>query len=211
MPGHRLRARPARFDGHEADGPALNDDPDVISGFLEDAAHFPGGHATAIATPASEHEVATLLRRSRRILPIGAQSSLTGGATPMGDVLLSTAKLNRIVAIGNESVRVQAGVPLSDLDAALARAGKYFPPLPTFMGAFVGGIVSTNAAGAATFRHGVTRDWVTALTIVLADGAVLDVERGATSAHSDGYFEIDSCGTITRVPVPRYHMPHVAK
>ena len=211
MPGHRVRARPARFDGDDAAGPALNDDPDVLAGFLEDAAHFPGGHATAIATPANEHEVATLLRRAGRILPIGAQSSLTGGATPMGDVLLSTAKLNRIVAIGDESVRVQAGVPLSALDAALASAGKYFPPVPTFMGAFVGGIVSTNAAGAATFRHGTTRDWVTALTIVLADGAVLDVERGATSAHPDGYFEIESSGRITRVPVPRYHMPHVAK
>ena len=39
-------------------------------------------------------------------------------------------------------------------------AGKHYPPVPTFTGAFVGGIVATNAAGAATFKYGTTRDWV---------------------------------------------------
>ena len=125
------------------------------------------------------------------ILPIGAQSSLTGGATPMGETLLSTARLNRIVEIGHDCVRVQAGVTLLDLDAALARAGKYYPPAPTFMGAFVGGIVATNAAGAATFKYGTTRDWVRALTVVLPSGEVLDVERGrATSDSPTAAFEI---------------------
>src|SRR5260221_10667463 len=114
-------------------------DPDVLASFLEDAAHFPGGHATGVATPATTAEVADLLRAEQRILPIGAQSSLTGGATPMGEVLLSTSKLNRIVEIGEDRVRAEAGVSLHDLDAALARAGKYYPPTPTFLGAFVGG------------------------------------------------------------------------
>ena len=58
---------------------------------------------------------------------------------------------------------------LAELDAALARAGRYYPPAPTFTGAFVGGTVATNAAGAATFKYGATRDWVAALTVVLAD------------------------------------------
>jgi len=61
----------------------------VIGSHLEDAAHYPGGHATALYSPASEAEVADILRSSPTVLPIGAQSSLTGGATPMGDVLLS--------------------------------------------------------------------------------------------------------------------------
>src|SRR5437016_4329395 len=145
-------------------------DPDVLAAFLEDAAHFPGGHAAGVAMPSSASEVADLVRAETRLLPIGAQSSLTGGATPMGDVLLSTTKLNRILDIGDERVRVEAGVPLVDLDVALARAGKYFPPTPTFLGAFVGGIVATNAAGAATFKYGTTRDWVERLTVVLASG-----------------------------------------
>jgi FAD/FMN-containing dehydrogenase len=58
--------------------------------------------------------------------------------------------MNRILEIGTDAVRVEAGVTLLDLDAALARAGKYYPPSPTFTGAFVGGVIATNAAGAAT-------------------------------------------------------------
>ncbi len=59
--------------------------------------------------------------------------------------------------LGVDRVRVQAGVTLIELDDVLARAGRYYPPAPTFRGAFVGGTVSTNAAGAATFKYGTTR------------------------------------------------------
>ena len=63
----------------------------------------------------------------------------------------------------------------------LAAAGGWFPPAPTFTGASAGGIVATNAAGAATFKYGSTRDWVDGLVVVLADGTILDVRRGRAS------------------------------
>jgi D-lactate dehydrogenase (cytochrome) len=184
-------------------------DPDLVAQFLEDAAHFPGGHADGVIAAASEADVAVALRSRRSILPIGAQSSLTGGATPMGETLLTTSRLNQIEAIGDDWVRVQAGVTLVDLEAALADAGKYYPPVPTFMGAFVGGTVATNAAGAATFKYGTTRDWVRALTVVLPNGEVLDVERGAARASVE--FEIAARDRTIRVPIPRYRMPNVPK
>ncbi len=190
---------------------AILRDPDILASFLEDAAHFPGGHAAGLATPSSVSEVAALVRAERSLLPIGAQSSLTGGATPMGEVLLSTSKLNRILEIGERSVRVEAGVSLTDLDAALARTGRYYPPTPTFMGAFVGGIVATNAAGAATFKYGTTRGWVEALTVVLADGDVLTIERGATIADADGWLTLPTGARPIRVRTPRYRPPAVPK
>ena len=178
--------------------PFLQRDPAILAGFLADAAHFPGGHAAAVVSPLSDAEVADVLRGSEAVLPIGAQSSLTGGATPMGEVLLSTARLNRILDIGPDWVRAQAGVTLAELDAALAAAGKYYPPAPTFTGAFVGGSVATNAAGAATFKYGTTRDWVRAVRVVLASGETIAVARGARQAAS-------------LVPVPTYRPPRVAK
>ncbi len=206
---HSLHARRPRTDPPAT--VTIGRDPDVLRSFLEDAAHFPGGHASGIATPASEAEVAAVLQSASTVLPIGAQSSLTGGATPMGEVLLSTSRLNQILAIGADSVRVQAGVTLVDLDAALAQAGKYYPPAPTFAGAFVGGVIATNAAGAATFKYGTTRDWVRAITVVLPGGDVLDVERGVTAADGDGRFEITLADRIARLEVPRYRMPGVPK
>ena len=83
--------------------------------------------------------------------------------------------------------------------------------MPTFTGAFVGGVVATNAAGAATFKYGTTRDWVHAVTVVLANGDVLDIERGQTLAHPDGFFEIVLSDRTMRVPVPGYRMPNVPK
>jgi D-lactate dehydrogenase (cytochrome) len=208
MPCFSIAARPPRGDDRLV---SVSRDADILAGFLEDAAHFPGGHASGLAVPATEADVAALLRLGGAVLPVGAQSSLTGGATPMGDLVLSTSRLNRIFDIGRDRVRVQPGVTLDELEAALARAGRYYPPAPTHSGACVGGITATNAAGAATFKYGTTRDWVDALTVVLPSGDVLDIERGAVSAHPGGYFEIVLRKRTVRVPIPRYRMPDVPK
>jgi D-lactate dehydrogenase (cytochrome) len=186
-------------------------DPDILASHLQDAAHFPGGHSEALVTPETEADVAAALALAPSVLPIGAQSSLTGGATPMGDVLLSTARMKTIEWLSSEAVRVQPGVSLAELDRALATRGARYPPVPTYTGATVGGVVATNAAGAATFKYGSTRDWVRALTVVLASGEVIDVERGEVIAHADGYFDIQSSTGMARLVVPRYEMPRVAK
>lgn len=205
---HRLRARTPRG---EARAPRVTADADVLAGLLEDAAHFPGGHAAAAAFPASEAEVAAALRSAPAVLPIGAQSSLTGGATPMGELLLSTSRLNRIVSIGPDAAVVEPGVTLVELDRALARDGRYYPPAPTFTGAFLGGTVATNAAGAATFKYGATREWIAALTVVLPDGDVLDIQRGETTAHPEGWFELELARGRVRIDLPRYTVPQLQK
>ncbi len=207
MPGSRARARPPRGGIRR---PPLSRDPDVVSSFLHYAAHFPGGHAAAVAIPCTEGEIAAVLRDATSVLAIGAQSSLTGGATPLGEVVLGTARFNDIASIGADRVRVGSGVTLVDLDATLERESRYYPPAPTFFGAFVGGTIATNAAGAATFKYGATRAWVDGLTVVLATGDVLDLERGAVTADRDG-FEIELASGTVRVPIPAYRMPDVPK
>ena len=180
----------------------------MLATFLEDAAHFPGGHAAGLVMATCEADVAAALSSGAAVLPIGAQSSLTGGATPMGELLLGTTRMNRIVSLGRDLVRVEAGVNLSDLDRALAAEGLYYPPAPTYNGAFVGGTVATNAAGAATFKYGTTRRWIAALTVVLPNGEVLDIDRGATMAHPEGYFEIvTSSGAIRLIRFPHTGCP----
>jgi D-lactate dehydrogenase (cytochrome) len=156
-------------------------------------------------------DIAALVQQHRTILPVGAQSSVTGGATPFGEVVLSTASMTAIRQVDHGRVRAQAGVLLGTLQAALARDGRYYPPVPSYTGPSVGGVLATNAAGPATFKYGSTRDWVDALTVVLATGEVLDMERGQCVAHADGYFEIDGPSGTRRVPIPTYHMPDVAK
>ena len=47
-----------------------------------------------------------------------------------------------------------------------------------------------NAAGAATFKYGTTRAWVEGMTVVLACGCVLELERGAVRADAGSGFEL---------------------
>jgi D-lactate dehydrogenase (cytochrome) len=204
-----VRCRPAAG----AAGPIeRSTDPEVLAAHLTDAARVPGGHAAAIALPETEAAVASVLTNTPHVLAIGAQSSLTGGATPRGELLLSTARLATIGATAPDHVVVGPGCVLADLATELGRRGQWYPPLPTYDGATVGGTVATNAAGAATFKYGATRAWVRALTVVLASGDVLDVERGAATASPEGHFEIVGVdGRPHRVDLPRYTMPAVAK
>ena len=204
----RIRARAAEA----ADAPRLDTDPAVVASFLSDAAHVPGGFSAGVAFPRTESEVAALVRGAAAVLPVGAQSSLTGGATPRGEVVMSTRALTSIAAPSGGAVRVGAGVPLSLLQRTLAGQGLFYPPVPTYDGAFIGGTISTNAAGAATFKYGSARRWVDAITVVLADGSVLDIVRGETLAAPEGWFELErTSGEVVRIPVPAYEMPHVPK
>ena len=114
---------------------------DVVAQFVEDAAHYPGGHAAGVVRPGSLAELSACLRDARRVLPVGAQSSLTGGATPMGDLVLSTNRLIGLEVTGGV-VRAGAGVTLQTLQDVLAKEGRWFPPVPTYLGATVGGAVA---------------------------------------------------------------------
>jgi D-lactate dehydrogenase (cytochrome) len=179
--------------------PRIETQADLVESFLHDAAHVPGGHASGVTFPRTTDEVAAAVASAVHVLPVGAQSSLTGGATPRGDIVLSTRALTKVEVLPSEQrVSVGAGVPLAELQRALAADGLYYPPVPTYDGAFVGGTLSTNAAGAATFKYGSARRWVHGLTVVLADGSVLTLERGQRLAE-------------TLVPVPSYVMPDVPK
>jgi D-lactate dehydrogenase (cytochrome) len=176
----------------------VHSNPDLLSSFLSDAAHVPGGYAAGVAFPRNVAEVVSVVQDAAHVLPVGAQSSLTGGATPRGDVVLSTRALTNVEVLSDRRVRVGAGVPLADLQRVLVAHGLYYPPVPTYDGAFVGGTIATNAAGATTFKYGSTRRWVQGLTVVLADGSTLTIERGQVAAS-------------TLVPVPTYAMPDVPK
>ncbi|MDP1570155.1 MAG: FAD-binding oxidoreductase [Vicinamibacterales bacterium] len=191
--------------------PAVESDPDLIARFLSDAAHYPGGHLTGVVRPRSTEEASAALAGGGPWLAVGAQSSLTGGATPMGATVLSTERLTSLVIDGPDRVRAGAGVTLQALQDALAARGLWLPPVPTWLGATVGGAVATNAAGAATFKYGAMREWVEGLRVVLASGETLTLARGAARATGAGVIEIDTARGLIAVPVPPYAMPDVPK
>lgn len=208
MTRSRVKARPPK--GSIVQPKTLVGD-DVVP-FLIDAARSGGGWTPRVALPETEGEIAWVLGHAPAVLAVGAQSSLTGGATPRGEWVLATSRLDRIVKRTPDRVRAGAGAALLSLDQELREDGRFYPPAPTFAGAFLGGTIATNAAGAQTFKYGPTRPWVRALTLVLANGDVLEIERGECVASDDGRFEVESAsGATTVVPVPNYSLPRVPK
>jgi glycolate oxidase len=68
------------------------------------------------------------------------------------------------------------GVLNAELKAAAARHGLWYPPDPaSFEFCSIGGNVATNAGGLCCVKYGVTRDYVLGMTVVLADGSVVEL------------------------------------
>lgn len=136
--------------------------------------------AGVMAQPASTEAAAALISWCRAnhvaIVPQGGLSGLVGGGTSLaGQVLLSSNRLNRILAIhaDEETVEVEAGVTLEALQAALAPHGLTTGiDLGSRGSATIGGMVSTNAGGILAFRNGVMRHQILGLEAVLPSGEI---------------------------------------
>ncbi len=132
----------------------------------------------------------------------GAGTGLVGGCVPLaGGLVLCTKRMNRILEydMDNLVVRLQPGVLLKDLAADALRHGLMYPPDPGEKTATVGGNISTNAGGMRAVKYGVTRDYVLALTVVLADGRVIELGKSVcktSSGYSLLHLMIGSEGTL---------------
>lgn len=107
----------------------------------------------------------------------GAGFGYVGGAVPVqGGIVLSTARMNRILGIHPEDgvAIVQPGVITGDLQAAAHAVGWEYPPDPASLkDCSIGGNIATNAGGPRCLKYGVTRSYVLGLEVVLASGEIL--------------------------------------
>jgi len=156
-------------------------DPDVVAGYVTDWTGNWHGHTAAVVRPANTDEVSRVLARCHRagvaVVPQGGNTGLVGGSVPLhGEVVLSTARLNRIEEVDALGCTLAAGAGVRVADAQRAAAGHGLAlgvDLASRESATLGGIVATNAGGIAFVKHGNTRAQVLGLEAVLADGRVL--------------------------------------
>jgi glycolate oxidase FAD binding subunit len=117
----------------------------------------------SVSEPSTIAEAAELLRGGRSV-------SIDRAG---GDVVLSTAGLNRVLEHepGDLTAIVEAGIKLSELQAALAPHGQMLaldPPGDPTVGACLAGDLS----GPRRHRYGAMRDLVIGVTVVLGDGTI---------------------------------------
>src|SRR6266850_495594 len=119
------------------------------------------------------------------LVPRGAGSAMGGGNVGDGVVVDLTRMARRRLEIDAPKQRAvtSAGVTLAELNTAAGRQGLRLPPDPSSgRWATLGGMLSTNAAGARTVRYGSVRRWVESAELVTADGEVTELRRGQPPA-----------------------------
>ncbi len=173
----------------EALGPAhvLTEPSDVLP-FVVDWRRRYEGLPLAVVRPADTEEVAAVVRACAAagvaMVPQGGNTGLCGGATPdrsAAQVVISLGRLNRIRALDpdNDTITVEAGCVLAQVQAAASEAGRLFPlSLASEGSCVVGGNLSTNAGGTGVLRYGNTRELTLGLEVVLPSGDILDLLRG---------------------------------
>jgi glycolate oxidase len=145
-----------------------------------------------VVLPGSTEEVQVVVKACHRervpFVARGAGTGLSGGATPMaGGVVISLARMNRILEIdlASERVVVEPGVANLDVTRAVAAEGYFYAPDPSSQQVCtIGGNVAENSGGAHCLKNGFTVHHVTGLTLVLPDGEV--VELGGKALDPDG-------------------------
>ena len=146
---------------------------------------------TCVVLPGSAEEVQAVVRLcARERVPFvarGAGTGLSGGALPVADgIVVSVARLNRILEIDLESERVvvEPGVANLDVTRAVAANGYFYAPDPSSQQVCtIGGNVAENSGGAHCLKHGFTVNHVTGAKVVLPDGELL--ELGGTAIDGD--------------------------
>jgi len=127
-----------------------------------------GVQARMVFEPQNEAELAAALRVANAaglgVIPRGSGSKdAWGNPLSRADLILSTARLNRIIehAWADLTVSVEAGCPFSTLQNVLAQHGQRIAVDPLWPEhATVGGVLSTNDSGTLRIRYGGLRDLV---------------------------------------------------
>jgi len=178
-----------------------------------------------ILEPASESQLAAVLHLANgsklAVIPRGGGTKLGWGNPPSrGDIILSTAGLNKIIehAWADLTVTVEAGCTIQTLQETLAQHGQRLALDPLWPErATVGGSLATNDSGALRLRFGALRDLVIGVTIALPDGTLAS-SGGKVVKNVAGYDlpklvigALGTLGVITRAVFRLHPLPRNAR
>lgn len=158
---------------------------DVPARYHTDWSGTPPVAPLALVRPRATREVAALMRLCTAhrvpVVPQGGLTGLAGAAVPTpGSVALSMERMQAIEDVNARTalMTVQAGATLQAVQEAAVAAGLVFGvDLGARGSCQIGGNVATNAGGNGVLQHGMMREQVLGLEVVLADGTVLPMLR----------------------------------
>src|SRR6266567_8935050 len=199
---------------------AIADDDETLAAHSGDK-WFATEAPEAVVFAKSTSDVLKLLRfASQRKIPVtarGAGFGYVGGCVPAKKgIALSLMRMNRIkeISFADAIAIVEPGVITADLKAAARTQKLFYPPDPASMkDCSIGGNIATNAGGPRCLKYGVTRNYVTGLEVVLANGDVLQtggrVHKNKTGFDLIGLFvgSEGMLGVVTEITLRLLPLP----
>ncbi len=136
-----------------------------------------------VVLPGSTAEVSAVMRVCHEegvpVVPRGAGTSLAGGALPTADsVILGVARLNGVLEtdFANRIIRVQSGRTNLSVTGAVEEEGFFYAPDPSSqLACAIAGNIAMNSGGAHCLKYGVTTNNLMGVTMVMADGEVVEI------------------------------------
>ena len=207
------------------DAHVLTGDGDALVAYERDWRKRYRGRSLCVVLPGAADEVAAVVRRCARedgvsIVTQGGNTGLVGGGVPddsRRQVLLSTKRLRAVrrVDADNQTITVEAGLVLQEVQAAAAEAGLLFPlSLAAEGSCTIGGNLATNAGGTQVLRFGNARELCLGLEVVTAQGELWSSLHGLRKDNtgydlrdlfvgSEGTLGIITAATLRVYPQPR--------
>jgi FAD/FMN-containing dehydrogenase len=116
-----------------------------------------------VAQPATKEElahcIAVAYRHGAPIVIRGGGTGNYGQAVPLhGGLIIETTAMNKIIEIGEETVRVEAGAFMADINTALKEHGREMTMFPSTQDiATIGGFIAGGSAGIGSVANGPLR------------------------------------------------------
>lgn len=177
-----------------------------------------------VVLPENESQIIAVLAVCRDlgvpIVPRGAGTGLSGGAMPIANgVVLSTAKLNRIISLDpySRTAVVQPGVRNLAISEAAAIHKLYYAPDPSSqIACSIGGNVAENSGGVHCLKYGLTIHNVLRVRVVTIDGEIVELGGGALDAPGLDLLAVfigseGMLGMVTEVTVKLVPKPQTAR
>jgi D-lactate dehydrogenase (cytochrome) len=209
LPAPRHKLAPTNLEASWADFVAVVGDANVCTreaqAALEDDGRRVGAAPFLIIYPASTEEVAACMKicHARRIPVLGYRGGVSVEEhfrAEGGGIQIDFSRMNRISALQKDDLQisVQPGVRLEALSERLSSDGLSLPTSAS--GAMFGNVIAAGNNGSGGHRANTVADWVSNLTVVLADGTVIQTHQPGSANLTNTFIGSGgSLGLVTEV------------